>query len=272
MLMECCLRVSASVSSWLPWLKDFLPSLVLLEEKASELYHLSLLEKPFSFSWAQETFFGVNNSGKKLYSLHDHLLKQGFRKEKRKVPFCDFSQPVYFREDMGALHFISPQTRPYQKPSSRGLSALPDKRVSLLLENPNSVEVKYLNQCYEVKIPQVGRFILEKGLQLKIGRFLDKNRIYSAAIDLMLILDLMVSNEELQEEAALDLLEVRPPSLIREFLDNLKMNGPGSVIWDSAQKLFLEIHPESKIVSLTSWYWKFLSRIARLLVEQRESV
>jgi hypothetical protein len=52
---------------------------------------------------------------------------------------------------------------------------------------------------------------------------------------------------------------------LKEFVENLRQNGPGSVIWDSTQKLYLERYPGSKIVDLTSWYWKFIPYVTRAL-------
>jgi len=264
------LRVYASIGSWLPLLKDFLPSLVVLEEKAVELYHFSLLEKPVSSHRAQDVILGIAKGGKTFQALHDHLLAQGFQRKNRKLVGTPNS-PAYFRGDLGTLQFICPQIKPNQKPTAQGLCAIPDRRVSLLLENPYAVAVPYLGKDYEVWIPQAGRFILDKGLRLSTGRGLDGERIYESSRDLLLMLDLLVSNEELKEEVVNDLHEIRPPSLVKEFIENLKQNGPGSVIWDSTQKLYLERYPGSKIVTLTSWYWKFIPYITRSLEEARQN-
>lgn len=147
---------------------------------------------------------------------------------------------------------------------------MPDKRAAFLLENPHFVDVPYLGQNYEVFIPQVGRFILDKGLGLKTGRFLDPDKVYESSQSLLMILDLLVAHEELQEEALNDFLEIRPPALVKEFLRLLKQNGPGSVLWDSAQKLYLERYPGSKIVTLTKWYWNFLPHASRFLEKQED--
>jgi hypothetical protein len=252
----------------LPLLRDFLPSLVILEEKAVELYHFSLLEKPASSHRSQEVVVGVVKGGRSLQKLHDHLLQQGFQKRTRKS--SPGSIPVYFRGDMGTLQFVCSQTRPDQKSTSSGLAATPDKRVSFLLESPHAVEVPYLGEDYEVWIPQVGRFILDKGLQLTTGRNFDPEKVYGSARGLMMVLDLLVSHDELQEEVVNDLVEIRPPGLIREFLENLKRNGPGTVLWDSAQKLYLERHPNVQIVTLTRWYWKFLPFLAKVMADPKE--
>jgi hypothetical protein len=263
------LRVFASISPWLPLLKDYLASLVVLEEKAAELYHFSLLERPAISHRARETVLGMWKDGKSSRPLHDHLVRYGF--QKRSIITGDiFGSPNgYFREDLGSVRFICPQTRPNQKPANRGLSAIPDKKTALLLENPHFVDVSYLGQNYEVLIPQVGRFILAKGLELKTGRFLNSDRVYESAQNLLMILDLLVTHEELQEEALNDFLEIRPPALVKELLQLLKQNGPGSVLWDSAQKFYLERYPGSKIVSLTKWYWEFLPRAAKFLEKQK---
>jgi hypothetical protein len=47
------------------------------------------------------------------------------------------------------------------------------------------------------------------------------------------------------------------------------MNGPGAPIWEVAQKFFLELFPETKAVQLTSWYWKFLPALSKVLQEQK---
>jgi len=261
--------VFASIGSWLPLLKDFLPSLVVLEEKAVELYHFSLLEKPVSSHRAQDVVLGIIKGGKTFQGLHNHLTTQGFERKIRKSG-NNPNSPAYFRGDMGTLQFVCPQIKPNQKPTSQGLCAIPDRRVSLLLENPYAVNVSYLGDEYEVWIPQAGRFILDKGLRLSTGRGLNTERIYESSRDLLLILDLLVSNEELQEEVVNDLHEIRPLVLVREFVENLKQNGPGSVIWDSTQKLYLERYPGTKIVTLTSWYWKFIPYLTRTLVAARE--
>ncbi len=179
--------------------------------------------------------------------------------------------PCYSREDLGIIQFFCPRVRVNQKVSTHGLAAFPDKRFSILLENPHFVDVSYLGVHYEVLLPQVGRFILDKGLQLGTGRFLNSLKIYESARNLLIILDLLVSHDELQEEALNDFLEIRPSGLVQEFLQLLKENGPGSIIWDSAQKLYLERYSGSKIVTLTKWYWKFLPSAIRFLTKQKDS-
>jgi len=263
------LRVFASISPWLPLLKDHLVSFVVLEEKAAELYHISLLEKPAAAHRPREAVLGIWKDGKSVEPLHNHLIRNGFRK--RSLAASDFAGTSrgYFREDMGNIRFVCPQIRPSQKPSSRGLSALPDKRAAFLLESPHSVDVPYLGQNYEVLIPQVGRFILDKGLGLKAGRFLNSEKIYESSQGLLMILDLLVSHSELEEEALDDFLEIRPPALVKEFLQLLKQQGPGSVLWDSAQQLYLERYPGSKIVTLTKWYWDFLKELSRVVEQQK---
>jgi hypothetical protein len=250
-------------------LKDFLPSLVVLEEKAVELYHFSLLEKPGASHRAQDVVLGIAKGGKTFQGLHDHLTAQGFQRKIRKSG-NNPNSPAYFRGDLGTLQFICPQIKPNQKPTAQGLCVVPDRRVSLLIENPYAVNVSYLRNEYEVWIPQAGRFILDKGLRLSTGKGLDPERIYESSRDLLLILDLLVSNDELQEEVVNDFHEIRPPALVKEFVENLKQNGPGSVIWDSTEKLYLERYPGAKIVTLTSWYWKFIPYLTRTLVEARE--
>jgi hypothetical protein len=264
------LRVSASISPWLPILKDFLPSLIVLGEKAAELYHLSLMGERVSPHRSKEAVFGIEKGGRSKQKLHDHLLKQGFHRTSQKMGADPTAYPCYSREDLGIIYFIFPRVRFEQKVLTRGLAAFPDKRLSLLMENPHFVDVPYLGIHYEVLLPQVGRYILDKGLQLSTGRFLNPVKIYESAQSLLIILDLLVTHDELQEETLNDFLEIRPPGLVKEFLRLLKENGPGSVIWESAQKLYLEKHPESKIVVLTKWYWEFIPYFARFLEKQKD--
>lgn len=266
------MRVFASISPWLPLLKDYLPSFVVLEEKAAELFHLSLLEKPVASHRTKEVVLGVWKDGKLIRPLHDHLIRNGFRRCFLVMSDVSGAPRGYFREDLGNIRFVCPHIRPSQKPSSQGLSAMPDKRTAFLLESPHSVDVPYLGQNYDVLIPQVGRFILDKGLELKTGRFLDPEKVYESAQNLLIILDLLVCHPELQDEALNDFLEIRPPALVKEFLAILKQNGPGSVLWDSAQRLYLERYPGSKIVSLTKWYWGFLRDATRFLEKQKNSL
>ena len=126
-----------------------------------------------------------------------------------------------------------------------------------------------MSERYSVRIPQTGRFILVNGLQLRTGKKADLETQYHASQCLVLILYLLVLHGELREEALNDLVQVKPASLIREFRDNLKMNGPGAPIWEVAQKFFLELFPETKAVQLTSWYWKFLPALSKVLQEQK---
>ena len=229
------------------------------------------MEKPVSAYSSREAVFGVESGGRSKQNLHDHLLKQGFYRTFPMKNPGQFVYPCYSREDLGIIKFVCPKVRFNQKVSAQGLAAFPDKRSSFLLENPHSVDVSYLGIHYEVLLPQVGRFILDKGLQLSTGRYLNPIKIYESAQNLLIILDLLVSSDELQEEALNDFLEIRPPGLVQEFLQLLKENGPGSVIWDSAQKLYLERYSRSRIVTLTKWYWKFLPSAARFLEKQKDS-
>jgi hypothetical protein len=125
--------------------------------------------------------------------------------------------------------------------------------------------VKYLDQIYEVRIPQVGRFVLNHGLKLRLKKKFGPKEIYQAAMQFIFILDLLAGNKELQDEALNDFFEIRPPALIREFRDNLKQNGPGSILWESTQKLYLNLYPAAKIVQLNSWYWEFQKEITKVI-------
>jgi hypothetical protein len=265
------LQVFASISPWLPLLNDYLSTIVVLEEKAAELYRLSLLEKPNIPQKSRETVLGVWKAGKSLQVLHEHLIRCGF--QRRSILTTDTVDSLsYYREDLGSVRFVCPQIRSNQRPASIGLTAIPKKRTAFLLENPHFVDVSYLGKNYEVLIPQVGRFILDKGLKLKIGRNLDTEKIYESSQNLLMILDLLVSHEEMQEETLNDFLEIRPPALVKEFVQLLKQSGPGSVLWDSAQRFYLEKYPNSKIVSLTKWYWEFLPTTIKFLEKQKNSL
>lgn len=263
------MRVFASITPWLPWLKPFLPSLVLLGGKASELYHGSLLGKSIPSLLVKDTIFGLERAGKKSQNIHDHLLRLGFQKKTEKTNRGKPNFLLYHREDLGSLCFMFPQIRSSQSSTSNGLLANPDKGLELLLENPHSVEVKYLDQIYEVRIPQVGRFVLNHGLKLRLKKKFDPKEIYLTAMQLIFILDLLAGNKELQDEALNDFFEIRPPVLLREFRDNLKQNGPGSILWESAQKLYFNLYPTAKIVQLNSWYWEFQKEIAKVIQQSK---
>ncbi len=263
------MRATATISSWLPWLKPFLPQLVLLEEKACELYHLSLMGKRFTPSTHAPTVFGVEKPGKALEDLSRYLIQQGFQKR----PYFDekgVSCPAYIRGDLGYLRFVCPQIKARKNPPRSRLAVHPSRKALLLLENPHAVEVKYLESSYEVQIPQVGRFILAEGLELKIGQQSSPEKIFDSAKSLALIMDLLVGNEDLQKEALNDFLEIRPPVLLREFQENLRRNGPGSILWESAQKLFSQSHPGTPLVTLTSWYWKWMPLLSKTLSSLRD--
>jgi hypothetical protein len=266
------MRATATIASWLPWLKDFLPQLILLEEKAAELYHFSLLGKALVSSTQTQTVFGIEKaSGGLAKILHRHLTRKGFLKRNISGE-REFSDTLYFRGDLGYLRFVFPQVKPRQKATRSGLAAQPSRKAQLLLENPHAVEVKYLNASYEVFIPQVGRFILAEGLELKTGSRNNSGKIFESAKSLALIMDLLVQNEDLQKEALNDFLEIRPPVLLREFQENLRQHGPGSILWESAQKLFGQSHPETPGVVLSTWYWKFFPILSKTLVSLREEV
>lgn len=266
------MRATATIASWLPWFKDFLPQLILLEEKAAELYHFSLLGKALVPSTQAQTVFGIEKAGGGLgKNLHQHLTRLGFLK-RHISDEKGFSDTHYFRGDLGYLRFVFPQMKPRQKATRSGLAAQPSRMAQLLLENPHAVEVEYLNATYEVFIPQVGRFILAEGLELKTGPRNDTGKIFESAKSLALIMDLLVQNEDLQKEALNDFLEIRPPVLLREFQENLRQHGPGSILWESAQKLFGQSHPETPGVVTTSWYWKFIPILSKTLLSLHAEV
>jgi hypothetical protein len=243
--------------------------MVVLGANASELYHSSLLGHPITPLPIKDNLFAVEKAGKKSAAIHDHLIKLGFQKktEKTESPFSPV--PVYHRGDLGTIRFVFPQKRPGQPVASTGLAATPEKGLEILLENPHSVEVKYLDQVYDVYIPQIGRFVLANGLKVKISKKNAPLDIYRAAMHFIYLLDLLVENEEFEEEALNDFLEIRPRALLREFRDNLKANGPGSILWESAQKLYLNLYPNVKAVKLISWHWKFQKRISKTILDSK---
>ncbi len=258
----------ASIAPWLPVLREFLPQTMLLGGKAAELYYFSVLEKPAPPFPARETLFGSETKGKNSQSFHDHLIRQGFqRRSLSSFPGYD-SRTGYYREDLGLLEFRRMGSAS-QGAATRGLSAIADPRLKLLLEDPHEVEVRYLGESYPVRIPQVGRFILAGGLGIKAGKKAPAEELYRASQNWTLLLYLLARQPELEEEALNDLVEVRPPALLREFRQNLKDNGPGTVLWEGAQKFHLDLFPGVRGVQLTSWYWKFLQKLSRVLEEQK---
>jgi hypothetical protein len=264
------LRLLPSIAPWLPWLKELLPHGVLLGGKAAELYYFSILEKPTPVLLVKDTILGVEKGGKAYQAFHDGLTRQGFQKKMVSGPGAGHSSPFYYREDLGFLEIRCPDRGKLKNPYTSGLSAIPDNHVHLLLEDPHEVTIKYLGEEFSVRIPQTGRFILAQGLQMKVTAKSPLERQYHASQCLVLILYLLVLHGELREEALNDLLQVKPASLIREFQSNLKDNGPGTAVWEGAQKFFLELFPETKAVELTSWYWKFLPALSRVLKDQKE--
>ncbi len=263
------MRLVASIAPWLPWIKGILPHSVLLGGKAAELYYFSILEKPAPSLLVKETIFGMERGGKSLKAFHHHLVHQGFQRKMVMASLRGKPIPLYHREDLGFLEFRCPDKGTLKNPYLEGLSAIPDPWVNLLLEDPHVVELKYVGQRYSVRIPQTGRFILVNGLQIRTHKKSSLEAQYHASQCLVLILYLLVLHEELREETLNDLIQVKPASLIREFQQNLKENGPGTAVWEGAQKFFLELFPQVKMVQLTSWYWKFLPSLSKVLIEQK---
>lgn len=246
-----------------------LPYSVLLGGKAAELYYFSILEKPTPGLLVKETILGMEKGGKTFKAFHEHLLSQGFQRKMVSGSLRTKPIPLYHREDLGFLEVRCPEKGTLKNPYLDGLSAIPDPYVKLLLEDPHVVELKYMGQRYSVRIPQTGRFILINGLQIRCGKKANLEAQYHASQCLVLILYLLVLHEELREEALNDLVQVKPSSLIREFQRNLKESGPGTAVWEGTQKFFLELFPEVKAVQLTSWYWKFLPALSKVLQEQK---
>lgn len=211
----------------------------------------------------------MQKGGKSSKAFHEHLLSQGFQRKMVSGSLRSRSVPLYHREDLGFLEIRCPAKASLKNPYLEGLSAIPDPYVKLLLEDPHVVDIKYVGQRYSVRIPQTGRFILVNGLQIGVRKKAGLEAQYHASQCLVLILYLLVSHEELREEALNDLVQVKPASLIRELQQNLKENGPGTAVWEGAQKFFLELFPETKAVELTSWYWKFLPALSKVLREQK---
>jgi hypothetical protein len=236
--------------------------------KAAELYYFSILEKPAPPLLTRQTFFGVGKAGKASRVYHDALLKQGFQKRAFGPALGREPKTTYYREDLGFLEFQSPG-KSSQAPFSRGLLSFPDPWVGLLLEDPHLVELKYLEESYSVWIPQTGRFILVNGLKVRTGSKPSAEESYRASQCLVLILYLLVPHKELEEEALNDLVEVRPASLLRELRQTLKDNGPGTPVWEGAQRFYMDLFPGSKAVQLTSWYWKFIPKLSKALEEQK---
>jgi hypothetical protein len=84
-------------------------------------------------------------------------------------------------------------------------------------------------------------------------------------------LELLARNQELEEEALGELLEVRPPALLREFRDRLRHHGPGSALWSSALRLLESSGSGVKPVALETWYWKFLPKLSKLEEERKSA-
>jgi len=261
------LRSVASFAPWLPVLGPYLPRLVLLEGKAAELYHLSLLEKPIPTRLVRETLLAVDRSVSSLKELHAHLLGQGFVRRSLPSPLEGHQVLGYHRNDIGEVIFLTPPGKMRRGTTKEGLAALVDSHVAIAMEEPHPVEVSYLGAVYEVNIPAPGRFLLFSGSKVKLGKRVTAREMYMASRHFVLLMDLFVTNPELREEAFNDLLEVRPLSLLKELRENLKAHGPGSAVWDSAEKLFRELNPALKVVELENWYWDFMKSISKTILE-----
>jgi hypothetical protein len=116
----------------------------------------------------------------------------------------------------------------------------------------------------------VGRFILAEGVELRVGSQKHSGQIFESAKSLALIMDLLAQNEDLQSEALNDFSEIRPPALLREFQENLREHGPGTVLWESALKIYKQSHSGIPGVILSSWYWEFMPLLAKTLAQLRE--
>lgn len=235
--------------------------------KAAELYYFSILDKPAPAVLEKEIFLGMAKAGKSSKAFHQHLLNQGFQR-RPSGRSAKQERPAYFREDLGYLEIRCPEKPGRKTPYKEGLGALPDPWMELLLEDPHSVELKYLGESYTVRIPQTGRFILVQGLQTKGRKRTTAEENYQASQCLVRILYLLVRNEELEEETLNDLLEVKPNSLLMEFQKNLREQGPGSPVWEGARKLYSQMFPGTNPGKVDSWYWGFLSKLGKALKER----
>jgi hypothetical protein len=262
------MRAHASVSPWLPILSAHLGDLVLLGGRATELYHLSLLERRAPAHPEAWTFFGVARGGAHPKGLADDLLRQGFRKRAPEGPGA-MPGPAYHRGDLGWVQFLCPRTRSGQTAAARGLAAVPEPFVHLEMESPHPVEVTYLGTTYPVKIPAAGRFALAHALRLPAHSRREMVHLYTSARSLGWLLELLACHEELEEEALGDLLEVRPPALLRSFRERLKLHGPGSALWTGSMTLLEAAGSSARPVALESWYWRFLGKLSRLERERK---
>ena len=262
------LRAHASVAPYLPVLEPFLGDLVLLGGRASELYHLSLMEKRAPAHPEAFTFFGTPRGGSHPPGLSEHLKGQGFVKKTPLAPGA-LPGPAYHRGDLGWIQFLKPQAKSRQAPPSHGLAAVPEPFVHLELHEPHEVEVPYLGRAYSVRIPAAGRFALAHALRLPSHDRREVRHLYASARSLGWLLELLARNEELEEEALGELLEVRPPSLLREFRARLGLHGPGSALWISALTLLEAAGSVVKPVALETWYWRFLPKIHKLESERK---
>ncbi len=262
------LRAHATVSPWLPILEPYLESLVLLGGRASELYHLALMEKRAPAHPEAWTFFGVERGGAHPQGLAEHLKRQGFSKRTPAGP-GSVPGPAYFRGDLGWVQFLCPRVRTGQTPSSKGLAAVPEPFVHLEMEEPHPVEVPYLGKIHEVRIPAAGRFALAQALRLPATDRREMLHLYASARSLGWLLELLAQNEELEEEALGELMEIRPPSLLREFGERLRLHGPGSTLWISALTLLEAGGSGMRPVELETWFYKFLRKLQKLRNDQK---
>lgn len=263
------LRHVASAAPWLPTLQPFLPRLVLLEGKAAELYHLSVFERPIPTLLVRETLFAVDRTTTSCRELHDHLLAQGFTRKTVPSPLEGKEVLGYHRGDLGEVLFLTPPGKVRRGVTKDGLAALVDPHVGPTLEEPHPVEVSYLGKTFEVNIPSPGRFLLFSGSKVKLGKRVTARDMYTASRHFVLLMDLFVGSPEMREEALGELLEVKPHSLVKELRDNLKAQGPGAAVWESAEKLYRELNPALKGVELESWYWDFMKSVSKVLLDQK---
>lgn len=262
------LRSVASVAPWLPALAPHLADLVLLEGKAAELYHLSVFERPIPTLLVRETLFAVDRSASPCRGLHDHLLAQGFTRRTVASPLEGKRVLGYHRDDLGEALFLTPPGKARRGVTKEGLAALVDPAVGPVLEEPHPVEVSYLGRTFEVNIPSPGRFLLFSGSKVRQGKRVTARGMYMASRHFVLLMDLFVGSPELRQEAFDDLPGVRPRSLLKELRENLKAQGPGSAVWESAGKLYRELNPALKGVELENWYWDFMKGISKVLLGQ----
>lgn len=260
------MRAVPGISYYLPSLAPHLADLVLLEDKAVELYHRAILDAPIPGLPPSPAVFAVPRAGKAAAPLQSALLASGYRRLKYRDPETGEEAPAYFREDLGWLLFRAPQAP--VRPEPGGLAAVPDGEAAELLEEPHTVEVEARGTVFEVRVPSLGAFVRALSRRLAFVHPRHRNpagALARSARAWTLLWDLLVLSPDLAREALGDLEESRPPSRAREFRERLDAAGPGTPAWEAGWRRFTEIHPAVKQVTLESWFWDFRRQLLRLV-------